>query len=78
MLVNLDIPWVILGHSERRALLGESNEVLTVELYFLFNMKFYILISILIDYLTAVLISVRWRESCICSFQRSEGHCLYW
>ncbi|XP_042418329.1 triosephosphate isomerase, cytosolic-like isoform X2 [Zingiber officinale] len=26
MLVNLDIPWVILGHSERRALLGESNE----------------------------------------------------
>ncbi|KAH0912149.1 LOW QUALITY PROTEIN: hypothetical protein HID58_035470 [Brassica napus] len=27
MLVNLDIPWVILGHSERRALLNESNEV---------------------------------------------------
>ncbi|KAG8380728.1 hypothetical protein BUALT_Bualt06G0046100 [Buddleja alternifolia] len=26
MLVNLDVPWVILGHSERRALLGESNE----------------------------------------------------
>ncbi|CAN4090084.1 unnamed protein product [Withania somnifera] len=26
MLVNLNIPWVILGHSERRALLGESNE----------------------------------------------------
>jgi len=26
MLVNLGIPWVILGHSERRALLGESNE----------------------------------------------------
>lgn len=26
MLVNLDIPWVIIGHSERRALLGESNE----------------------------------------------------
>ncbi|KAL3647322.1 Triosephosphate isomerase, cytosolic [Castilleja foliolosa] len=26
MLVNLDIPWVILGHSERRALLGETNE----------------------------------------------------
>nr|P48495.1 RecName: Full=Triosephosphate isomerase, cytosolic; Short=TIM; Short=Triose-phosphate isomerase [Petunia x hybrida]CAA58230.1 triosephosphate isomerase [Petunia x hybrida] len=26
MLVNLSIPWVILGHSERRALLGESNE----------------------------------------------------
>ncbi|KAK6135862.1 hypothetical protein DH2020_030180 [Rehmannia glutinosa] len=26
MLVNLDIPWVILGHSERRALFGESNE----------------------------------------------------
>ncbi|CAN6977765.1 unnamed protein product [Brassica rapa subsp. trilocularis] len=26
MLVNLDIPWVILGHSERRALLNESNE----------------------------------------------------
>ncbi|KAL2558205.1 Triosephosphate isomerase [Forsythia ovata] len=26
MLVNLDIPWVILGHSERRALLSESNE----------------------------------------------------
>lgn len=27
MLVNLGIPWVILGHSERRALLNESNEV---------------------------------------------------
>lgn len=27
MLVNLGIPWVILGHSERRQLLGESNEV---------------------------------------------------
>lgn len=26
MLVNLDIPWVILGHSERRALLKESSE----------------------------------------------------
>uniref|UniRef100_A0A1D1YRT2 Triosephosphate isomerase, cytosolic n=1 Tax=Anthurium amnicola TaxID=1678845 RepID=A0A1D1YRT2_9ARAE len=25
MLVNLCIPWVILGHSERRSLLGESN-----------------------------------------------------
>ncbi|GAQ81916.1 triosephosphate isomerase [Klebsormidium nitens] len=25
-LVNLGIPWVILGHSERRALLNESNE----------------------------------------------------
>lgn len=27
MLVNLGIPWVIVGHSERRLLLGESNEV---------------------------------------------------
>ncbi|XP_034688721.1 triosephosphate isomerase, cytosolic [Vitis riparia] len=26
MLVNLGIPWVILGHSERRSLLAESNE----------------------------------------------------
>lgn len=26
MLVNLGIPWVILGHSERRSLLNESNE----------------------------------------------------
>ncbi|KAJ8511483.1 hypothetical protein OPV22_001917 [Ensete ventricosum] len=26
MLVNLDIPWVIVGHSERRLLLSESNE----------------------------------------------------
>ncbi|ESR48777.1 hypothetical protein CICLE_v10032537mg [Citrus x clementina] len=26
MLVNLDIPWVILGHSERRLILNESNE----------------------------------------------------
>ncbi|KAG6531013.1 triosephosphate isomerase, cytosolic [Zingiber officinale] len=26
MLVNLGIPWVILGHSERRLLLSESNE----------------------------------------------------
>ncbi|CAL5426716.1 unnamed protein product [Camellia sinensis] len=26
MLVNLGIPWVILGHSERRLILNESNE----------------------------------------------------
>ncbi|KAH9552722.1 hypothetical protein CY35_09G081100 [Sphagnum magellanicum] len=26
MLVNIHIPWVILGHSERRTLCGESNE----------------------------------------------------
>ncbi|KZV35724.1 triosephosphate isomerase, cytosolic-like, partial [Dorcoceras hygrometricum] len=26
MLVNLEIPWVILGHSERRSLFGESSE----------------------------------------------------
>ncbi|KMZ74865.1 Triose-phosphate isomerase [Zostera marina] len=26
MLANVDIPWVILGHSERRAILKESNE----------------------------------------------------
>ncbi|KAI4372987.1 hypothetical protein MLD38_011162 [Melastoma candidum] len=26
MIVSLDIPWVILGHSERRLLLNESNE----------------------------------------------------
>ncbi|CAL5347404.1 unnamed protein product [Camellia sinensis] len=26
MLVNMGIPWVILGHSEMRALLNESNE----------------------------------------------------
>ncbi|KAM3739750.1 hypothetical protein ACB098_08G045800 [Castanea mollissima] len=26
MLVNLGVPWVILGHSERRALLNETNE----------------------------------------------------
>ncbi|CAN1282828.1 Triosephosphate isomerase, cytosolic, partial [Linum perenne] len=29
MLLNLDIPWVILGHSERRALLNESDDVST-------------------------------------------------
>nr|KAJ0198232.1 hypothetical protein LSAT_V11C700349570 [Lactuca sativa] len=26
MLANLGVPWVILGHSERRALLNETNE----------------------------------------------------
>ena len=30
MLLNLEVPWVILGHSERRALLNESNEVTSV------------------------------------------------
>jgi len=30
MLVNLEIPWVIIGHSERRQLLQESNEVQSV------------------------------------------------
>lgn len=29
MLINLGIPWVILGHSERRLILNESNEVRT-------------------------------------------------
>ena len=28
MLVDLNVPWVILGHSERRALLNESSEVI--------------------------------------------------
>ena len=32
MLVNLGVPWVILGHSERRALLNEANEVSNVAL----------------------------------------------
>lgn len=32
MLVNLEVPWVILGHSERRLILGESNEVLSLSL----------------------------------------------
>lgn len=27
MLVNLEVPWVIIGHSERRLILNESNEV---------------------------------------------------
>lgn len=30
ILVDLDIPWVIIGHSERRLILGESNEVIFV------------------------------------------------
>ena len=33
MLVNLNIPWVILGHSERRLLLKESNEVKLCSLF---------------------------------------------
>ena len=33
MLVNLGVPWVILGHSERRQLLSESSEVI---LYIIF------------------------------------------
>ena len=32
MLVNLGVPWVILGHSERRALLNEANEVSNIAL----------------------------------------------
>jgi triosephosphate isomerase (TIM) len=27
LLADLGIPWVILGHSERRSLIGESNEL---------------------------------------------------
>lgn len=30
ILTDLGIPWVILGHSERRALIGESSEVLRI------------------------------------------------
>lgn len=27
MLVDLGVPWVILGHSERRSLCGETNDI---------------------------------------------------
>jgi hypothetical protein len=40
MLVNLDIPWVILGHSERRQLLNESNEVQIFQLSLVYILKF--------------------------------------
>lgn len=33
MLANLRIPWVIIGHSERRALFNESNEVIHIYIY---------------------------------------------
>lgn len=39
MLVNLGIPWVILGHSERRQLLNESSEVRSVELLSVYILK---------------------------------------
>lgn len=32
-LVDLDVPWVILGHSERRHIIGESDEVCLVGLF---------------------------------------------
>lgn len=35
MLVDLNVPWVILGHSERRALLNETNEVILLLIKFL-------------------------------------------
>jgi len=31
MLADMDIPWVILGHSERRQMCGESNEVVATK-----------------------------------------------
>ncbi|MBA0679042.1 hypothetical protein Goari_010840 [Gossypium aridum] len=37
MLVNLGIPWAIIGHSERRALLNESNEVTDTTRFLLFH-----------------------------------------
>lgn len=40
MLVNLDIPWVILGHSERRQLLNESSEVQSVQSSLVYILKF--------------------------------------
>ena len=39
MLVNLDIPWVIIGHSERRLILGETNEVIYKALALLLHLK---------------------------------------
>ena len=46
MLVNLSIPWVILGHSERRALLNESNEVSYVMMPLVLLFTYYSIFSL--------------------------------
>lgn len=57
MLVNLGVPWVIIGHSERRQILQETNEVQSVLLsliYILFiTSYFWSLISYIITLLRA-------------------------
>jgi hypothetical protein len=50
MLVNLDIPWVILGHSERRQLLNESNEVQIFQLSLVYILKFPLCASCVITF----------------------------
>ncbi|PON44735.1 Triosephosphate isomerase [Parasponia andersonii] len=42
ILVNLEVPWVIIGHSERRLILGESNEVM----FFLPYLSFWVVIIV--------------------------------
>ena len=73
MLINLSIPWVILGHSERRALLGESNEVNIFAYFFKENTSAIMVILIMLKMAVS---KVCWRQGGICSRSRLEGDCL--
>lgn len=76
MLANLRIPWVIIGHSERRALFNESNEVI-----YIYTHTFVILTpSLHADLLLYIFAfhPVCWRQDCLRSFPRSEGNRLCW
>lgn len=83
MLANLRIPWVIIGHSERRALFNESNEVIHIYIY----IHTFVILSpslhadlllYIFVHLVAAFHPVCWRQDCLRSFPRSEGNRLCW
>lgn len=88
MLANLRIPWVIIGHSERRALFDESNDVIYIYIYthtytFVYirspSLHADLLLYIFVHLVTAFHFHpVCWRQDCLRSFPRSEGNRLCW
>lgn len=71
MLANLGVPWVILGHSERRALLNETNEVpfSLCRFYSAYSNQFTLfLVNILISVVCKLLKKFSFSFSCFIQF----------
>ena len=81
--MNLAIPWVIIGHSERRLILNESNEVIPARMETSGHTPIFILLTFCGNRLFQIrkyvdsktippsfLNTVCRRQSCICTFSR--------